>query len=73
MKAKNLHWLPDRVDSLVFFLVSRNTKLYETGWCFTEFRSFRETEKIRKSEKSVSSCFAKLKNSFCYVVSHISI
>ena len=31
-----------RVDSFVFFLVSRNTKLYETGHCFAEFRSFRK-------------------------------
>ena len=29
-----------------FLKVSRNTKLYETGNCFAEFRSFRETEKM---------------------------
>ena len=47
-----------------FFLVSRNTKLYETGHCFAEFRSFRETGKNMKIQKSVSSCFAKLKKHF---------
>ena len=62
-----------RVDSFEFFFASRNTKLYETDHCFAEFRSFSETEKIRKYEKSVSSCFAKLKKSFRFVVSHISI
>ena len=37
-----------RVESNVFFFVSRNTKLHETGHYFAEFLSFRETEKIRK-------------------------
>ena len=48
-----------------FYLVSRNTKLYETGHCFAEFRSFRETgqntkirkkgfELFRETEKNVS-------------------
>ena len=54
--------LQTRVDSFVFFQVSRKTKLYETGRCFAEFRSFRGTEKIRKYEKRVPSCFAKLRN-----------
>ena len=45
----------NRDDSFVFFLALRNTKLYEKVHCFAEFRSFRETEKIRKYEKSVSS------------------
>ena len=52
-----------RVDSFVFFLDSRNTKLHETGHCFAEFQSFRETEKKYKTtKKSVSNCFAKLRN-----------
>ena len=42
-----------RVDSFVFFLVSRNTKLYETGHRFAEFRSFRETDKNTKKRKKV--------------------
>ena len=50
------------VDSFGFFFVSRSTKLYETGHCFAEFQSFREIEKNTKIQKSVSSCFAKLKN-----------
>ena len=37
-----------RVDSFVVFLVSRDTKLYETGRCFAESRSFRETDKNTK-------------------------
>ena len=52
-----------------FFLVSRNTKLYETGHYFAEFRSFRETKKnYENTKKSVSSCFAKLKKPFRFVV-----
>ena len=53
-----------RVDSFVFFLVSRNTKLYETGHCFAEFRSFREirNKMFRETEKT-----------FRFVVSHIFI
>ena len=35
----------NRVDFFVFFLVSRNTKIYETRHCFAVFRSFRETKK----------------------------
>ena len=59
-----------RFNSFVFFFVSRNTKLYETGCCFAEFRSFRETEKSTKiRKKSVSSW----KKSFRFVVSHIFI
>ena len=42
-----------RVDSFVFFLDSRNTKLHETGHCFAEFQSFRETEKNTKLRKKV--------------------
>ena len=47
--------LQTRVDSFVFFQVSRKTKLYETGRCFAEFRSFRGTEKNTKKEFRVVS------------------
>ena len=55
-----------------FFLVSRNTKLYETGHCFAEFRSFRETEnntKIRKKGFRVVS--RNLETMFRFVFSYI--
>ena len=55
-----------RVDSFVFFLVSQSTKLNETGHCFAE---------LRKNTKIRIKCFelfAKLKKSFCFVVTHIS-
>ena len=40
-----------------FFLVSRNTELYETGHCFAEFRSFREMEKNTKIRKKCFELF----------------
>ena len=43
-------WSTARVDSFVF-LVSRKTKLYETGHCFAEFRKIEKNTKIRKYEK----------------------
>ena len=46
-----------RVDSFVFFLDSRNTKLHETGHCFAEFQSFRETEKNTKLRKKCFKLF----------------
>ena len=42
---------------LVYFSISRNTKLFETGYCFAEFRSLRETEKNMKYEKKCFELF----------------
>ena len=57
---------PPQLGMTVFgiFLVSRKTKLYETGHCFAKFRSFRETEKNTK--KSVSSFFAQQQNNVSF-------
>ena len=65
--------LQTRVDSFVFFQVSRKTKLYETGRCFAEFRSFRGTEKNTKIRKKSSELFretAKLRNNVSFVFSY---
>ena len=60
-----------RVDSFVFLLVSRNTKLYVTVTNRPLFRRVLVVSRnCKKYEKSVSSCFAKLKKSFGFVVSH---
>ena len=60
-----------RVDSFVFLLVLWNTKLYETGHCFAEFRSFRKTEKNTKVRKKYFELFRETaKQSF---VSHFRI
>ena len=47
----------NRVDSFVFYLVSRNKKLSKTGHCFAEFRSFRKTEKNTKIGKMCFELF----------------
>ena len=66
--------LQTRVDSFVFFQVSRKTKLYETGRCFAEFRSFRGTEKNTKIRKKGTEYFvcetAKLRNNVSFVFSY---
>ena len=65
--------LQTRVDSFVFFQVSRKTKLYETGRCFAEFRSFRGTEKntkIRKKSSELLRETAKLRNNVSFVFSY---
>ena len=49
-------WSTARVDSFVF-LVSRKTKLYETGHCFAEFRKIEKNTKIRKYEKKCLELF----------------
>ena len=56
---------------LYFFLVSQNTKLYETGHCFAT--SFNRFAKLKKYKKCVSSCFVKLKKTFRFVFLHIFI
>ena len=55
-----------RVDSFEFVLVLRNTKLYETGHCFAEFRLFRETEKIRKYEKKCFVLFRQIEKNVSF-------
>ena len=63
-----------RVDSFVFFFsfakyeTVRNRALFRD-----EFQSFRETKKIQKYKKCVSSCFVKLKKTFRFVFLHIFI
>ena len=58
----------------VIFLVSRNTKLYGSGSCFAEFRSFHETEEKKENTKKVYRVVLRNeKKTFRFVVSHISI
>ena len=55
-----------RVDSFVFLFVSRNTKLYETGHWFAEFRSFHETEKIWKFWKKCFELFREIERNVSF-------
>ena len=60
-------WYPCmlRLTVLYFFLVSRNTKLYETLRCFAKFCSFCETEKNTKIQKKCFKLFHEMvKNCF---------
>ena len=58
----------------IIFLVSRNTKLYGSGSCFAEFRSFHETEEKKENTKKVYRVVLRNeKKTFRFVVSHISI
>ena len=45
----------------IIFLVSRNTKLYGSGSCFAEFRSFHETEEKKKIRKKCIELFCEMK------------
>ena len=61
-----------RVDSFVFFFVSRNTILYETGHCFAKIRSFCETVKYPKIRKKVFRVVSRnCKTMFHFVFSYI--
>ena len=54
------------VDSFVFFLFSGMRNCTKQVTVSSSFDRFAKLEKLRKYEKSVSSCFAKLKKNVSY-------